>query len=361
MASLSQKLEVKVIQAEGLHHMNKFTGDHPYVVCEVQRVGTGLAKSKAETKPVKEGDTLNPVWNETLELEPWVPGEALSFTVYDKGLLGSKTEGRAMLPSEFFYPNPFNGWVNIIGLTDAKLRLEISPCLGAIVQGETGVTAAEAPTAPSLVTDVCASATHAKVPTSPREAPAPAASLQDMTYAAAVPNAALQEQMLEPEKFNLSVSMLQAHGLKHMNHFTGDQPYATCHVRHVDEHAEAVKVETKPATEGDMLNPFWGETHTLGPWTPGESLEFTIYDKGLIGAKTEGKVVIPPELFYPQGFSGMLAISGLPHALLHVIIRPLGAIVAETPTAESPATDATAGSKKKKKKLKVSKKSKSCC
>jgi len=182
-----------------------------------------------------------------------------------------------------------------------------------------------------------------------------------MTYAAAVPNAASQVQMLEPEKFNLSVSMLQAHGLKHMNHFTGDQPYATCHVRHTDEHAEALKVETKPATEGDMLNPFWGETHTLGPWSPGESLEFTIYDKGLIGAKTEGKVVIPPELFYPQGFSGMLAISGLPHALLHVIIRPLGATVAETPTTESPATDATAASKKKKKKLKVSKKNKSCC
>jgi len=361
MASLSQKLEVKVVQAEGLHHMNKFTGDHPYVVCEVQRVGTGLAKSKAETKPLKEGDTLNPVWNETLELEPWVPGEALSFTVYDKGLLGSKTEGRAMLPSEFFYPNPFNGWVNIIGLTDAKLRLEISPCLGATVQGETGVIAAEAPMAPSLVTDVCASATHAEVPPSPQDAPAPAASLQDMTYAAAVPKAALQEEMLEPEKFNLSVSMLQAHGLKHMNHFTGDQPYATCHVRHTDEHAEALKVETKPATEGDMLNPFWGETHTLGPWSPGESLEFTIYDKGLIGAKTEGKVVIPPELFYPQGFSGMLAISGLPHALLHVIIRPLGATVAETPTTESPATDATAASKKKKKKLKVSKKNKSCC
>merc|ERR1719225_2597909 len=83
--------------------------------------------------------------------------------------------------------------------------------------------------------------------------------------------------MLGPQK--LAVSILQAHGLQHMNHFTGDHPYVTCQVRHIDEHAEVVKVETKPATEGDTLNPFWGETHTLGPWSPGEALEFTIYDK----------------------------------------------------------------------------------
>merc|ERR1712008_154722 len=29
-------------------------------------------------------------------------------------------------------------------------------------------------------------------------------------------------------------------------------------------------------------------------------------------------------LFYPNGFSGMLRLSGLPHALLHIIVRPMG-------------------------------------
>ena len=351
MASPSQKLVVNIIQAEGLQHMNHFTGDHPYVVCEVQRLDPSLPKIKAETKPVKEGDTSNPAWNETLELEPWVPGEALTFTVYDKGLLGSKTEGRALLPSEFFYPNAFNGWVNIIGLTDAKLRLEISPSLGARTEGE--VSAAMPMTEEAPPTDVSMSATCAEVPASTDEAPAPAASI---TYAA--PQEVATPSVVQPEQFQLSVSMLQAHGLKHMNHFTGDHPYATCQVKHLDESKEAVKVETKPATEGDMLNPFWGETHTLSPWSPGETLEFTVYDKGLIGAKTEGKVLLPPDIFYPQGFSGMLAISGLPHALLHVIIRPLGAMVTEAPAEEIPVTDAAKSSKKKKKKVKVSKKTK---
>jgi len=170
------------------------------------------------------------------------------------------------------------------------------------------------------------------VPASTDEAPAPSA-----------------PSVVQPEQFKLSVSMLQAHGFKHMNHFTGDHPYVTCQVQHLDESKEVVKVETKPATEGDMLNPFWGETHTLSPWSSGEALEFTVYDKGLISAKTEGKILIPPELFYPQGFSGMLAISGLPHALLHVIIRPLGPVVSEAPAAET-------SSKKKRKKVKVNKK-----
>jgi len=156
----------------------------------------------------------------------------------------------------------------------------------------------------------------------------------------------------------LAVSVLQAHGLQHMNHFTGDHPYVVCEVKHFDS-SRTTKVETKPVTDGDTLNPFWGETHTLGPWHEGEPLEFTVYDKGLIGSKTEGKVVLGPELFFPNGFSGMLSISGLPHSMLHVIIRPLGSYAAETPFADF--TEGLTESKKKKKKVKIGKKSKGCC
>merc|ERR1712129_99582 len=155
----------------------------------------------------------------------------------------------------------------------------------------------------------------------------------------------------------LAVSILQAHGLTHMNNFTGDNPYVTCEVKHVDPAAQTTRVETKSVAEGDTLNPFWGETHNVEPWREGESLEFTVYDKGLVASKTEGKAVLPSDLFFPQGFSGMVAISGLPNALLHVIVRPLGPLVASGETTVDP----DASSKKKKKKLKVSKKSKQCC
>jgi len=308
MASPSNKLKVRIIRAEGLQHLNHFTGDNPYVTCGIKRAD-GKVETKVETKPVTEGDTLNPIWDETLELEPWQPGETLEFIVYDKGLLGSKTEGKAILTGEFFYPNGFQGTIAIIGLPDAKLSVEVQ-----VVGAQDGEALLE----------------QAKV----------------------------SEGVAVPQK--LGVSILQAHGLKHMNNFTGDNPYVTCEVKHLDPATKRTCVETKPMAEGDTLNPFWGETHDLEPWFEGESLEFTVYDRGLVASKTEGKVVLPSDIFFPQGISGMVAISGQPHALLHVIVRPLGPLMASGETAEDPDPDASS-KKKEKKKLKVSKKSKHCC
>jgi len=292
--------------------MNVFTGDKRYVTCEIKRAD-GKVETKAETKPVTEGDALNPTWDETLELESWSPGETLEFAVYDKGLLGSKIEGKALLPSEFFYPNAFQGVLAIIGLPDAKLTVGVQ-----VVGAQHGESSPEQD--PGLATDDA-------------------------------PNASAN--IAAPQR--LAVSILQAHGLKHMNNFTGDNPYVTCEVKHLDAAAETTRVETNQVSEGDTLNPFWGETHNVEPWCEGESLEFTVYDKGLVASKTEGKAVLPPDLFFPQGFSGMIAISGLPHALLHVIVRPLG------PSGETAVDPDASSKKKKKKKLKVGKKSKGCC
>jgi len=333
MAAPSNRLKVHVLRAEGLQHMNQFTGDHPYVNCAIKRAD-GEVQATADTKPVIEGETLNPIWDETLEFESCQPGASLEFTVYDKGLLSSKTEGKALLPSEFFYPHGFQGMLAIIGLPDAKLNVEVQ--LAGIEQ-DPGLTVNGLPAAGE------------------REA-APEVGEVDVALevgeTAAVPE--LGETGVVPQR--LAVSILQAHGLKHMNNFTGDKPYATCEVKHLDPAEETTLVETQPVAEGDTLNPFWGETHVVEQFREGDSLEFTVYDKGLIASKTEGKAVLPSEMFFPQSFSGMIAISGLPHALLHVIVRPLGP---STASGESPA-DPDASSKKKRK-LKIDKKSKRCC
>jgi len=171
--------------------------------------------------------------------------------------------------------------------------------------------------------------------------------------------------------YKLAVSIIQAYGLNHMNHFTGDHPYCVCEVKHSDKHAKTTKVETKPVTTGDTLNPIWNETHELEPWHQGEPLEFTVYDKGLISSKTEGKVVLPPT-FFPNGFSGTLQFSGLPHALLSISVRVLGPSTATTSdtttaTAHGATTAALATvadvstASKKKKKVKVSSTKKSGC
>merc|ERR1719336_3496371 len=183
--------------------------------------------------------------------------------------------------------------------------------------------------------------------------------------------------------YKLAVSIIQAQGLKHMNHFTGDHPYVVCEVKHAAHRERRTKVETKPQTQGDTLGHMclWNETHELEPWHPGEPLEFTIYDKGLIGSKTEGKASLPGELFsQPSGFSGTLPIAGLSQALLYVAVRVLGpsAITVEansglfaptTSTTEQPVQQVVTQegfvepnmSKKRKKGLKVGSKKKSGC
>merc|ERR1719210_536320 len=168
-----------------------------------------------------------------------------------------------------------------------------------------------------------------------------APSSSPITYAAPAEACAIGAEQ------KLGISILEAHGLQHMNHFTGDHPYVTCEIKHFDQ-AKSTKIETKPVTEGDTQNPFWGETHYLDSWHHGEPLEFTICDKGLIGSKTEGKAVLPSELFSPQGFTGMIPISCLPHALRHVIVRVLGP--------DAPAQEEGVTKSKKEKNLKKKKK-----
>jgi len=315
---MGHKLMVHMIKAHGLKHMNKFTGDHPYCVCEVKHADSHAHPTTAETHPVTTGDTLNPVWDEAFEIDPWQEGESLEFTIYDKGLIGSKTEGKVLLPADTFFPNGFSGMVNISALPGAFLQVEIQ----ILPTGE----------AEALMTDAAPAGVDTYCEPSPAKACADDAA-----------------PVTGPQK--LGVSILEAHGLQHMNHFTGDHPYVTCEIKHFDQE-KSTKIETKPVTEGDTQNPFWGETHYLDSWHHGEPLEFSIYDKGLIGSKTEGKAVLPSEIFSPQGFTGMLPISGSPHALLHVIVRVLGP--------DAPAQEEGV-KKSKKKKLKKNKKSKSCC
>merc|ERR1712008_343055 len=138
-------------------------------------------------------------------------------------------------------------------------------------------------TAPSMVT--CAAApqpmTHAAPPAS--MAPTYTAMSQptalSVQAAAQLPTAEAQPPMVLPMPTedqpsmstammgpqNLTVSILQAPGLQHMNHFIGDHPYVTFDVKGVDGHSHT-QVETNSVTENDTMNPFWGETLTGNPW-----------------------------------------------------------------------------------------------
>mmetsp|Transcript_45367 Transcript_45367/g.125907 ORF Transcript_45367/g.125907 Transcript_45367/m.125907 type:complete len:616 (+) Transcript_45367:1-1848(+) len=117
------KLEIKIIKATGLAHLN-LSGDAPWCLCEARRPGHKDVAASCKTQTCNR--TLDPVWNMTHELCWWV-GEPLEFTIYDKGLLGNKTEGRVSVPAEKFYPGGFEGDIPIAGLPHAFLTVCIMP------------------------------------------------------------------------------------------------------------------------------------------------------------------------------------------------------------------------------------------
>eukprot|EP00929_Paragymnodinium_shiwhaense_P087023 TRINITY_DN47351_c0_g1_i1.p1 TRINITY_DN47351_c0_g1~~TRINITY_DN47351_c0_g1_i1.p1 ORF type:complete len:740 (-),score=133.14 TRINITY_DN47351_c0_g1_i1:70-2289(-) len=120
-----QSLEVTILQATGLQHLN-FCGDSPWVECDVKCSQRNVRPQRIQTKPLS--GTLEPVWNETHRIDNWCIGEPLEFVVFDKGLLTSRHEGKAIeVPSDWFYPNGFEGGLVIDGLEHAALFVRIVP------------------------------------------------------------------------------------------------------------------------------------------------------------------------------------------------------------------------------------------
>eukprot|EP00927_Polykrikos_kofoidii_P071204 TRINITY_DN67504_c0_g1_i1.p1 TRINITY_DN67504_c0_g1~~TRINITY_DN67504_c0_g1_i1.p1 ORF type:complete len:1092 (+),score=212.91 TRINITY_DN67504_c0_g1_i1:122-3397(+) len=126
----------------------------------------------------------------------------------------------------------------------------------------------------------------------------------------------------------LQVSIVRAHGLKHLN-YVGDAPWCRCEVKraaghcHISDYSMNKRTKFETAALPKTLDPEWNETHEIEPWFVGDSLEFTIFDKGVFGSRTEGRVVVPSHRFHPHAFEGELPIDGLDHATLYVRIIPV--------------------------------------
>eukprot|EP00929_Paragymnodinium_shiwhaense_P021552 TRINITY_DN14020_c0_g1_i2.p1 TRINITY_DN14020_c0_g1~~TRINITY_DN14020_c0_g1_i2.p1 ORF type:complete len:838 (+),score=190.53 TRINITY_DN14020_c0_g1_i2:100-2613(+) len=116
----------------------------------------------------------------------------------------------------------------------------------------------------------------------------------------------------------LQVTFIQAFGLKHLN-FLGDKMIATCSVKQKFKRDVVGPMECKTAVVRKSVDPYWNETHELG-WNRGDSLEFSVFDQGLLNKKLEGKVIVPADVFYPNGFVGEVPLSGVSKAKLHISI-----------------------------------------
>lgn len=265
-----------------------------YCVCEAHHADRHAKATKFQTKIVSK--SLDPEWNETQVLDPWHPGDDLHFTVFDHGMIGSKTEGKAVLPSDYILPSGFEGDVPIDGLHEAMMHVRVT------LLGLSSARDGQASHAQQAHVAACAQQAHVQQPQRPLAG-------QHVTTSTT-----------PAEK--LQVTVIQATGLKHLN-MVGDSMYCTINVQHKENGARHEKYETKKVQKS--LDPKWNETYEIDPWHSGEALEFNIYDKGMLNSKTEGKAVLPAEYFVPNGFEGDVPINGLPHATLHVRVLPAGA------------------------------------
>eukprot|EP00927_Polykrikos_kofoidii_P085695 TRINITY_DN9385_c3_g1_i1.p1 TRINITY_DN9385_c3_g1~~TRINITY_DN9385_c3_g1_i1.p1 ORF type:complete len:839 (-),score=202.87 TRINITY_DN9385_c3_g1_i1:94-2460(-) len=129
-ASVSSRLSVTIVKARGLRNLN-FAGDAPRCACEVKRlVSNDETDRQAKWITKAAPRTLEPVWNETFDVDTWSVGEPLEFTVFDTGLFGDQPiEGKVSLPSDSFYPDGFEGDLPISGLSSVSLYLHIVPVL----------------------------------------------------------------------------------------------------------------------------------------------------------------------------------------------------------------------------------------
>eukprot|EP00927_Polykrikos_kofoidii_P069911 TRINITY_DN6563_c0_g1_i2.p1 TRINITY_DN6563_c0_g1~~TRINITY_DN6563_c0_g1_i2.p1 ORF type:complete len:1018 (-),score=147.67 TRINITY_DN6563_c0_g1_i2:116-3169(-) len=129
-----RRLRVSICGASGLGHLN-MSGESPWCLCEVRQDKRTTKTLSFHTQTV--ANSLDPVWNETMDLDPWLLGDALDFFVRDRATSsGLMTEGRVSVPSEMFFPHGFDQEVPILlassvgdALTrsGATLRLRILP------------------------------------------------------------------------------------------------------------------------------------------------------------------------------------------------------------------------------------------
>lgn len=117
-------LQVEIMSAHGLHSTDFMTPPDAFATCEVE----GLTGSFAMRTPIHA--SYNPCWNHEDTLNDFVVGDTLLFTVWDKDTLGKDFIGKATLRSEQFWPDGFEGELQLSGTPEgvqAFVTVDVAP------------------------------------------------------------------------------------------------------------------------------------------------------------------------------------------------------------------------------------------
>jgi hypothetical protein len=145
---------------------------------------------------------------------------------------------------------------------------------------------------------------------------------------------AIQDQIVEAGGPKLQVTIVRATGLVSRD-AAGDNFFCVCAV-HASEHRTGDECQTNEAT---TTEPVWEETHAMN-WRIGESLEFTVYERGVANTREVGRAVMHSMDFFPSGWSGPVPIEGAPEAELDIQIEPAASVLMRQAQARQSTKDA---------------------
>mmetsp|Transcript_86728 Transcript_86728/g.240559 ORF Transcript_86728/g.240559 Transcript_86728/m.240559 type:complete len:1129 (+) Transcript_86728:53-3439(+) len=280
-----QQLGVEVLSARGLRAADWGGTSDPFCVVEVP----GKKLSKFQTPVVKK--TLTPVWNHSGEIAEFVPGDKLSFSVFDYDRWKSPDFlGKLVLTSDQFYPHGFEGELPLSeagkGIA-AYLKVRITPDGAAAWRqsAQVGLTPLSQ-ASPMLPTPGIrgGAVSQPLLPTAGSIASPLLASPFFPAVAGAPP----------PE---VTVTIMGARGLRQ-----GGSPYCLCEVP--GKHQARIRTPVMEKTQ----TPMWNLKARVNEYAAGDSLIFTIQDQAKNGA-VMGRLILTSAQFYPQGYEGELQLT----------------------------------------------------
>jgi len=275
-------LEITVQSASNLYSADGILAgkSDPYVIVEVP----GLDGMKFQTPVLP--NTLNPVWNFTGEIQGFMDGDLLQFTVMDSDTFPKPDQllGKVTLTAQDFYPE---GLCAEMALGDSKTEATLSVMVRVVGNNPAPGAVMAMPNMQGECTNNLAATGAGRVSTYGH------ASRSSAAAAAGVGR--------------LKVTVMRATGLYNADWGLAGKsdPYVICLVQGKDNS----KFQTP--TINNNLDPVWNHVAMMKGFVQGEVLEFQIWDKDVFPKPDDflGKVVLNSSDFFPHGLEGELLLS----------------------------------------------------
>mmetsp|Transcript_24268 Transcript_24268/g.44552 ORF Transcript_24268/g.44552 Transcript_24268/m.44552 type:complete len:838 (+) Transcript_24268:86-2599(+) len=335
----STAVHATVTGARNLPKADWFGHSDLYVLCQVQPRPEVHGQTKV-ARTALENNLLNPVWNETLHLQPYNQGETLEFKVMDRETLRSIELGRAVLQWPDNTRRGFRGALPI-QMASAPSNQAASPMLDVAVSVDVPEVQPVQNPDVSQTTQLPPTAQQPPPPTSSPTAPAsPQDSRQSMTPVTQQQTQPVQyppqqytqiQQPLPTQPQQISVApsgpmrvklaMISGRNFPVPSYMSTKDAYCICQIPgrpHTDVQTPVCK---------NSVNPLWNSEHEIHDFYPGDMLEFVAFNKQTWPMNDERLGVARLQLNPETGHDGFIPLTDETNTKANAAINVRAAVI----------------------------------